>query len=121
MPQAPDPDQLKSWTELFPDDEGPFVFWQNIEGRPLYPEEISGEPRAQAPVFREWFRFRPRATFDDPFVDAARMLVIIDTLSWPAAAQPHHPTSTSRPGFTAVTPMANGCSPTTIHLSRKAA
>jgi acyl-CoA thioesterase-2 len=33
---------------------------------------------------RGWYRFRPRARFDDPFLDAARSLILLDTLSWPA-------------------------------------
>ena len=39
------------------------------------------------PRDRSWFRFRPRATFEDPFVDAARSLLLIDTMGWPAAVR----------------------------------
>ena len=91
MPEVRDPDLLKNWSEIFPDDEAPFVFWQNIEGRPTRPELISKERQPAEPTVREWFRFRPRATFGDPFVDAGRMLLLIDTLSWPAASSPHQP------------------------------
>ena len=46
-------------------------FWDNLESRPInwvpWPERTPGPP-----VWREWYRFRPRATFDDPFTDAAR-------------------------------------------------
>jgi acyl-CoA thioesterase len=34
-------------------------------------------------------RYRPVAIFDDPFVDAARAVVLLDTMSWPAATQAH--------------------------------
>jgi acyl-CoA thioesterase len=47
------------------------------------------ERRAHPPHFREWYRFRPRATFDDPWLDAGRALVMIDTAAWIAAVQPH--------------------------------
>jgi acyl-CoA thioesterase-2 len=53
-----------------------------------WPDRKPGAPR-----WLEWYRFRPRATFDDPFVDAARSLLLIDTLTWPAACQPHVPDS----------------------------
>jgi acyl-CoA thioesterase II len=91
MPEVREPDVLKSWSEIFPDDEAPFVFWQNIEGRPVDPESITKGRLASEPALREWFCFRPRATFDDPFVDAGRVLLLIDTLSWPAACRPHQP------------------------------
>jgi acyl-CoA thioesterase len=34
-------------------------------------------------------RYRPRATFDDPIVDAIRSLILLDTMFWPAAAARH--------------------------------
>jgi acyl-CoA thioesterase len=40
-------------------------------------------------VSEAWFRFRPTATFDDPHVDAARLVVLLDTMGWPAAVQAH--------------------------------
>jgi acyl-CoA thioesterase len=93
MPEAPPPEALKTYEELFPDGPGPpYRFWDNIEGRPLDPERVLEPPdsrKAYPPLFREWYRFRPRATFEDVWVDAARLLLIIDTLSWPAACQPH--------------------------------
>jgi len=36
-------------------------------------------------MVREWTRFRPTARFDDPFVDAARTLILLDTYGFPAA------------------------------------
>ena len=93
MPEAPGPEGLKTYDELFPDGPGtPYPFWHNIEGRPIDPERVLVPPEergAYPPLFREWYRFQPRATFDDVWVDAARYLLLIDTLSWPAAAQPH--------------------------------
>jgi acyl-CoA thioesterase len=34
-------------------------------------------------------RYRPVATFDDPFANAGRAVVLLDTMSWPAAVQAH--------------------------------
>ena len=36
-----------------------------------------------------WFRFRPHATFQDPYLDAGRSLLILDTVLWPAADRGH--------------------------------
>ena len=46
-------------------------------------------PIVRAPEWRAWYRFVPKATFEDPFVDAGRVLLLMDMLAWPAAAQPH--------------------------------
>lgn len=92
MPEVPSPDGLRSIDELIaPEDRAQrHRFWENFEVRP-----ISWVPWAKRkpapPVWREWYRYRPRATFADPFVDAARSLLLIDTLSWPAACRPYVP------------------------------
>jgi acyl-CoA thioesterase II len=90
-PAVPGPERLKTADELRDPDSDyvPHPFWQNLEARPLSPERFREGPRRRDPVWREWYRFRPRATFDDPWVDAGRLLLLIDTLSWPAAVQAH--------------------------------
>lgn len=65
-------------------------FWDNFDSRPIAWVPWR-ERQAGAPHWREWLRFRPRATSADPFVDAARALLLIDTMTWPAACQPHLP------------------------------
>lgn len=83
-PEVPDPDALKSWEDLgYPSH---YEFWRNVEARPFdwvgaWDDRPGGEP-----VYRQWYRFRPRATFEDAAVDAARLLVALDILPWPAAA-----------------------------------
>jgi hypothetical protein len=47
------------------------------------------DPQPKDPPLHEWHRFQPTATFDDPFTDCSRALIMIDTLSWPAAAMPY--------------------------------
>jgi acyl-CoA thioesterase-2 len=89
VPEVPDPESLKSADDLRdPDEPERFPFWRNLERRVLHPEHWR-DGQARPPTWREWYRFRPRATFDDPFLDAGRSLLLIDTLSWPAACQPH--------------------------------
>jgi acyl-CoA thioesterase-2 len=90
MPRVPPPEQLQSVDDLITADDRELrhPFWNNLEERP-----IRWVPWAQRqpgrPEWMQWYRFRPRSTFDDPFVDAARALLLIDTMGWPAAASAH--------------------------------
>lgn len=90
---APDvrgPEALRDIEEVVSDRSGPpYPFWNNFRVRPVWPERFAEPPRAREPVFREWYRFVPRATFEDPWLEAGRALLMIDTASWPAACQPH--------------------------------
>ena len=36
-------------------------------------------------MLREWARFRPAPCFEDPFADASRALILLDTYGFPAA------------------------------------
>jgi acyl-CoA thioesterase II len=86
-PDAPDPEQLKTYEQLRPNARPPaFSFWENVERRPV-DQEAFGESRA--PRILEWTRFRPRVCHLDPFVDAARALILLDTFGFPAAYQRH--------------------------------
>jgi acyl-CoA thioesterase-2 len=96
IPTATRPDGLKFIQEVIEERLGeeakkpPFPFWSNFDVKPVRPERfVPGPRRAHDPVFEEWYRFAPRACFDDPFLDAARTLMMIDTASWIAASQPH--------------------------------
>jgi acyl-CoA thioesterase len=66
-------------------------FWANLEQRPLDWVEDWEHREAGEPVFRGWMRFRPVATFADPFVDAARSLLLLDTMGWPATMRGYAP------------------------------
>ncbi|MBW3667578.1 MAG: thioesterase family protein [Actinobacteria bacterium] len=60
-------------------------FWSNFEIR--IPPGIVGEDGAD-PVVAGWQRFVPQATFpDDPWLDAGRSLVALDTAQFPAIAR----------------------------------
>jgi acyl-CoA thioesterase-2 len=89
-PAVPSPDELKSPQELWPDREGPpFEFWNNFDQRPV---EFTVEWPPDGPLpptWRTWVRCRPTATFADPWVDAARTLIVLDVMSWPAGSRPH--------------------------------
>lgn len=82
-PAVPAPTELKPYEDLVPPDKRPpFAFWDRVERRPV-DQSTSREPAD--PTVREWTRYRPRACFDDPFVDAARSLILLDTYGFPAA------------------------------------
>lgn len=60
-----------------------FRFWNNVTcRRPDW--DAAGEPSA---IVREWVRFEPASCVDDPFIDAARPLILLDTFGWPAVYQ----------------------------------
>jgi acyl-CoA thioesterase len=92
-PEVPSPDALKSTDELLSEEEreSGFSFWANLEHRPTswIPPESRAQLRAGAPELTSWLRFRPTATFADPFVDAGRLIILLDTLPWPAATRAH--------------------------------
>jgi acyl-CoA thioesterase-2 len=68
-----------------------FPFWANFEQRP--PEWRTDwetrEPRAQPPEWSQWLRYLPTPSFPDPWLDACRLLIIVDVGSWPSV-QAHH-------------------------------
>jgi len=82
--EVPPPESLPA-----PDPSRTHTFWKNFDRRWVKPADRSEEPRAYEPHGISWQRFRPRATFADPFVDAGRSLLLVDTLTWPAASLPH--------------------------------
>ena len=90
MPEVAAPRDLPTNVELMADAEMPsFRFWDNLECRPL--RWVRDWEHRPAGDFRElsWYRYTPAATFADPFVDAGRALLLLDTLFWPAAQRGH--------------------------------
>jgi acyl-CoA thioesterase-2 len=101
-PDVPGPDELPSIQELLPEDAPgpPFPFWNNFDGKPLQ-FEVDWPPDGPRPArWQEWLRFLPTATFEDPWVDAARAVILVDLPSWPSAHRPH---AWRQPPFTAPT------------------
>lgn len=82
MPAVPEPTQVEPYEYVPARGRPAFRFWENVERRPV---RSGAEDRS--PVLREWTRFRPSACFEDPFVDAARCLILLDTFGFPAAHQ----------------------------------
>jgi acyl-CoA thioesterase-2 len=90
LPDVPDPDELIPLDKRL-EQAGVVMqpMWQHLEERPVrwiedWENRAPSEPRMHA-----WFRFRPVATFADPFLDAARALATADASMWPAASYAH--------------------------------
>lgn len=82
-PDVPTPDRVAAI------DRPRHKFWNNFVERPANPMVPFPPPGPLPPVQHSWFQYRPAATFGDPFVDAARALVLLDTLPWLAATRCH--------------------------------
>jgi acyl-CoA thioesterase II len=89
-PNVSDPDDLKSPQELWPDREGPpFTFWDNFDQRPVDPHDEWPPREPLDPTWRNWVRCRQAPQVADPWIDAARTLIVLDVMSWPAGHRPH--------------------------------
>jgi acyl-CoA thioesterase-2 len=88
-PAVPTPDELPSIEELRPEGGSPFRFWENFDMRPVNFQTQWPPPESLPPQWRAWCRFRPVATFEDPWVDACRSVILVDVQSWPAASSRH--------------------------------
>jgi acyl-CoA thioesterase-2 len=88
LSDVPGPDGLQSADEIRAGSPT-YPFWHNLESRPLDPDLWKDGRPSRAAAVRQWYRFRPIARFDEPFLDAARALVLIDTLVWAASCQRH--------------------------------
>jgi acyl-CoA thioesterase II len=91
MPDVPPPDDLPSFAERMATQglDSPFPFWANIEHRPIAWRDGWPPPGPLEPAESWWCRFRPTAVFEDPWVDACRALIPLDTMGWPTASRAH--------------------------------
>jgi acyl-CoA thioesterase-2 len=88
-PDVPGPEQLPTLEELLPGQARPYPFWQNLESKPIE-FEVEWPPSGPRPArWQEWLRFTPTAAFEDPWVDAARSVIMVDLPSWPSAHRVH--------------------------------
>ncbi|MBL4789016.1 MAG: thioesterase family protein [Kordiimonadaceae bacterium] len=59
---------------------GPFAFWENFD--------ISKSKTGDG-YFSQWYKYLPEISVPDAYIDAARSLILIDTMQWPAAWNAH--------------------------------
>ncbi|QYG91913.1 thioesterase family protein [Iamia sp. SCSIO 61187] len=89
-PAVPGPAELASIHELVdPEDEPPFPFWLNFDAKPISFTREWPPDGPLAAEWVEWLRFLPTASWDDPWIDACRSVILVDLPSWPAANRPH--------------------------------
>jgi acyl-CoA thioesterase len=122
-PEVPAPADLRPFEELLSPGDPVFPFWDNLELRPV--DWIVDWMAREPGVFSEqnWYRFRPAARFADPFLDAGRSLLVLDTVLWPVASRGHPentewyaPSIDVQVSFHALAPddewlLADSCSP----------
>jgi acyl-CoA thioesterase II len=73
----------------YTDEAPPFAFWNNFDGKPLnYVDDWESYPGGE-PEWAEWLKFLPTAEFDDPVVEACRLVLLADLPSYPAAVRAH--------------------------------
>ncbi len=87
-PRVPDPSELQPWETYLPGGEPPFPFWANFDVRPVAPLPTDWG-RVNDPRSVGWMRLHVRPALEDPFIDAARMLVAADSAMYPAAILAH--------------------------------
>jgi acyl-CoA thioesterase-2 len=76
--------------ELLPEGTpAPFPFWNNFDSKPVAFEREWPPPGPRPAVWQDWMRFLPTATFEDPWADAARLVILVDLPSWPSASRRH--------------------------------
>ena len=94
MAGIPNPDALPSYQEVYPGrPQHPFT--RRFEHKPIDPVP-DGDMTAREPELTSLFRFTPRAISPDPFVDACRAMVLLDTFAW-LATYPAQPTEGASP------------------------
>jgi acyl-CoA thioesterase II len=101
-PEVAGPDALTSMAELMAEaGERPAVpFMGNFDVRPLTFERPWPPDGPREPVHQQWMRYLPTSTFDDPWVDAARSVILVDLPSWPSVHRMH---AWRQPPYTAPT------------------
>jgi acyl-CoA thioesterase len=72
------------------DDRRPFAFWDNFEQRAPDWSSTWPPPGPLPPTWRSWVRYQEGDPDDgNAWVQAARLLVVLDVGSWPAGSRPH--------------------------------
>jgi acyl-CoA thioesterase len=89
LPPIPSFDELPSVEALTGEtDQFPPIL-NRFERRPTTWSKTWPPTEPLDPVDRSWCRFRPTATYHDPFIDAGRVLILTDSICSIAAVKPH--------------------------------
>jgi acyl-CoA thioesterase II len=88
-PDVPPPGLLRPVEQLVPAGFQLMPFTNNFEMRPITWEPAWPPRKARPARNLAWIRFRPTASFADPFADHGRSLVIADMEVWRAVMRAH--------------------------------
>ncbi|MEK7425456.1 MAG: hypothetical protein AAB131_16645 [Actinomycetota bacterium] len=92
MPEVPVPAGLPTMVERFAaagiEPVSRYRFWDNFEQRPTQWIDDWEQRSMLDPTYRTWLRF-VAGHFADPWLDACRMVVLVDLGGWPAADAAH--------------------------------
>jgi acyl-CoA thioesterase-2 len=89
-PDVPPPDELLTIEERFGEEvRPPFPFWENFDAKP--PQWSADWPPTEPlePLWRDWLRFKTWPAEPDPWLAAARLVLLADLPSWPSGHRPH--------------------------------
>jgi len=91
-PEVPAPDELESLAAHI--ENGVVAppttpFWDNFDARPIDRGQDWPPTEPNDPIWHEWLRFVPTSTFDDPWLDAARYVLLCDLPLWPSTTPQH--------------------------------
>lgn len=88
LASLPDPEPLPDYQAIYPDDPMP-AFFDRFDHRPINPI-LRGDKTIYTAMLEGFYRFKPPGPSSDAFVDAGRIMVLIDTYAW-LATYPAHP------------------------------
>jgi acyl-CoA thioesterase len=67
-----------------------YRFWDNFDQRPPSWIDDWDNRGSLEPVYLNWLRFVPLGRFDDPWIEAARLALLVDLGAWPAVSARHN-------------------------------
>lgn len=89
VPVVPPPKVLAKWDDLVPVEERKFPMMANFDMRPVTWGDEWPPLEAEEPIHLAWLRFRPTPVFVDPFCEAGRSVVLLDSFVWPCVERAH--------------------------------
>ena len=98
-PRGPHPASLSLINDAHDPNRDRMTFWKNFERRVENPDYFSAQHRSEQATTEGWCRYTSKGPFSDPFVDAARSLVILDTCLWPCVFRKYGPTDFVAPSL----------------------
>ena len=66
-----------------------YPFWDNFEQRPLTWIADWENRELQRPLYQQWMRFTGSTPTTDPWLQAARLLLLVDLGAWPSIGRQH--------------------------------